>query len=238
MEGHVVLGGTSEGVASEEDNNSVDTGGPLASVTPVVDANEINTNNASNISDTTNNAIKTNNDNDASTIVAPATIQQPPVSRASRLHQVAMVREYPDEGAVHPLFDAFIVVGLPNNSANNTSTESEASVLFCFPESYAANNERTLQSASGFCCLEPLKPRTIARSYSNSALNRLIHGSDQAFSRRHVFCINNNDGSFTWGVCLVKEELLSMPASFLSASLLTVAEAASDQHRAADRVEY
>lgn len=113
----------------------------------------------------------------------------------------------------------------------------DAQTLFCWPPEYEHTNAPHLTSAAKFCFGQPLIVRTVPRSLSDSALNLLVHASDQAATRRHVFCFNHSNGSFLWGVCLIKEELLSLPLSFLPplTSTAAAAEAPTD-HRAAERV--
>lgn len=123
------------------------------------------------------------------------------------------------------LIEQFLVVGVPHTSSKaSSSAKLEAEILFSYPSApdggRSSRSSSSSSSSSGsvesFCFPEGITIRSVQRSYSGSALNQLVHGSDQAFSRRHVFCFTSpSDGSYMWGVCLVKEELLSNPPSFL-----------------------
>ncbi len=163
----------------------------------------------------------------------------PPQRRSGR-SSTPLIREYPIAGSQCALFEAFVVVGV-GRDAPASDTPQDAEILYCFPSSYdCAANKAKLSNAAKFALAEQVRVRGVARSYSNSALNKLMHGSDHAFARRHVFCFNNPDGTYEWGACLIKDELLSMPASFLGlvAPLLSVHQAATADNtpRAAERV--
>ena len=129
------------------------------------------------------------------------------------------------------LFESFLVVGVPRKAAESDPHKVyDPEILYSFPPSDNASQNTILQSAAKFCFPEQLRVRKVVRTPSSSTLNQIIHGSDQAFSKRHVFCFNAVEDSYHWGICLVKEELLSMPLSFLgqlSSAMETINKAQS-----------
>jgi hypothetical protein len=115
---------------------------------------------------------------------------------------------FPPATCVCSVVDFFLIVGLKEESLEHR----EAEILFSHPPGI---DEKCLSTAAKFCFPERIGTRRVRRSASGSSLNQLIHGSDQAFSRRHVFCVTGADGAFEWGVVLVKEELLALVPSVI-----------------------
>ena len=139
---------------------------------------------------------------------------------------------FPPVSCVTSVIDFFMIVGL----REETLQQRDPDIFFSYPSGI---DERRLKTAAKFCFPERVGSRRVRRSASNSSLNQLIHGSDQAFSRRHVFCVTASDGSFEWGTVLVKEELLAFLPSVLAENgqmtLTELLEKGGAEFGAADR---
>ncbi len=148
-------------------------------------------------------------------VSAPTVAPTPPATRKSKYESRDVF--FPPASTETTLVECFVIVGLRDETSNSSQ------VLFCYPPEI---DSKRLASIMQFCVPERSSARTVRRSRSGSSLNQLIHGSDQAFSRRHVFCMGAPDGGFEWGSVLVKEELLSMLPSVLGPEQVAKAAAA------------
>jgi hypothetical protein len=157
----------------------------------------------------------------------------PPPSRVRSKRYESRDVLFPPPSCVASVIEFFLIVGL----RQETPEVRDPEIFFSYPRGV---DERRLNTAAKFCFPERIASRRVRRSASNSSLNQLIHGSDQAFSKRHVFCFTGADGSHEWGAVLVKDELLAFVPSVVEGSesqksVSELLEAGKSEFGAADR---
>jgi hypothetical protein len=133
-----------------------------------------------------------------------------------------------------PLYDHFLVVGLPPNL--RVRTEAEASetrapqVLYSYPPSAPVPNE---QAIAQYCFPTGVRVKLLQRTKSSSARNEILYGSLEKLedSESSFVILITGAEHLVYGICVLKYELLNKRLSFLPADAFAEAPGAAPATR-------
>lgn len=129
-----------------------------------------------------------------------------------------------------PLYDHFLVVGLPPNLRVRTEAEAaetrQPQVLYSYPPSVAVQNE---QAIAQYCFPTGVRVKLLQRTKSSSARNEILYGSLEKLedSESSFVILITGAEHLIYGICVLKHELLNKRLSFMPADAFPEAPGAA-----------
>jgi hypothetical protein len=133
-----------------------------------------------------------------------------------------------------PLYDHFLVVGLPPNLRVRTDAEAaetrQPQVLYSYPPNVAVQNE---QAIAQYCFPTGVRVKLLQRTKSASARNEILYGSLEKLedSESSFVILITGAEHLIYGICVLKYELLNKRLSFMPADAFAEAPGAAPATR-------